>query len=176
MGLAGHCLVALHLKQGPRLSNKWGPPQRRSGLPPFKTRRDSSSTESLAFTGCRSTAGCATRTIVSSATSSDGSNHSTQSGLRSRPEPRPPPACPEKLGTFRKDTVPATHRRQDEVAARRVLPAGYRTVRVSVLSYQGLPCRLIASAVRPACSPPGHQRGPARRCRRHPPEASPRAR
>jgi hypothetical protein len=26
MGLAGHCLVALHLKQGPRLSNKWGPP------------------------------------------------------------------------------------------------------------------------------------------------------
>ena len=27
MGLAGHRPVALHLKQGPRLSNKWGPPQ-----------------------------------------------------------------------------------------------------------------------------------------------------
>jgi hypothetical protein len=25
-GLAGHSPVALHLKQGPRLSNKWGPP------------------------------------------------------------------------------------------------------------------------------------------------------
>ena len=27
MGLEGHRPVALHLKQGPRLSNNWGPPQ-----------------------------------------------------------------------------------------------------------------------------------------------------
>ena len=27
VGLAGHRQVTLHLKQGPRLSNNWGPPQ-----------------------------------------------------------------------------------------------------------------------------------------------------